>query len=164
MLAVTTPFIFTGGMIAVEDVDAVVVEEEPLMRTAGGMYPVLVKGIAHELNNPINYIAGNVAPLRRYCDFLSLAATELTLRGLPNGAELYLAPARLHRSEGCWEAAVGALADNGLAITSQDRDSGAVSGRRGAIDVVGNVRSQSDGSVRVEFTARGPRRAAPDPR
>src|ERR1044071_9169639 len=27
---------------------------------------VLVKGIAHELNNPINYIAGNMAPLQRY--------------------------------------------------------------------------------------------------
>ena len=39
---------------------------------------VLVKGIAHELNNPINYIAGNIAPLRRYCDFLTLAATELS--------------------------------------------------------------------------------------
>ena len=39
---------------------------------------VLVKGIAHELNNPINYIAGNIAPLRRYCEFLSLAATELS--------------------------------------------------------------------------------------
>jgi signal transduction histidine kinase len=38
---------------------------------------VLVKGIAHELNNPINYIAGNIAPLRRYCDFLTRAATEL---------------------------------------------------------------------------------------
>ena len=39
---------------------------------------VLVKGIAHELNNPINYIAGNIAPLRRYCDFLTRAATALT--------------------------------------------------------------------------------------
>src|SRR6185503_245822 len=38
---------------------------------------VLVKGIAHELNNPINYIAGNIAPLRRYCDFLTRAATAL---------------------------------------------------------------------------------------
>jgi signal transduction histidine kinase len=39
---------------------------------------VLVKGIAHELNNPINYIAGNIAPLRRYCEFLTAAATELS--------------------------------------------------------------------------------------
>ena len=38
---------------------------------------VLVKGIAHELNNPINYIAGNMAPLRRYCEFLTRAATQL---------------------------------------------------------------------------------------
>jgi signal transduction histidine kinase len=38
----------------------------------------LVKGIAHELNNPINYIAGNVAPLQRYCEFLTRVATELS--------------------------------------------------------------------------------------
>jgi signal transduction histidine kinase len=38
---------------------------------------VLVKGIAHELNNPINYIAGNIAPLRRYCEFLTRAAEGL---------------------------------------------------------------------------------------
>jgi signal transduction histidine kinase len=37
----------------------------------------LVKGIAHELNNPINYIAGNVGPLKRYCEFLTRIATEL---------------------------------------------------------------------------------------
>jgi two-component system, NtrC family, sensor kinase len=38
----------------------------------------LVKGIAHELNNPINYIAGNMAPLRRYCEFVTRVATELS--------------------------------------------------------------------------------------
>jgi signal transduction histidine kinase len=38
----------------------------------------LVKGIAHELNNPINYIAGNMAPLRRYCEFLTRVATDLS--------------------------------------------------------------------------------------
>jgi signal transduction histidine kinase len=37
----------------------------------------LVKGIAHELNNPINYIAGNIAPLQRYCEFLSRVASDL---------------------------------------------------------------------------------------
>ena len=64
----------------------------------------------------------------------------------------YAAPASFDRS---WEAVTGALADNGLAITSQNRDAGVVAGRRGGIDVIANVRSQSDGSVRVEFTARG---------
>jgi signal transduction histidine kinase len=38
---------------------------------------VLVKGIAHELNNPINYVAGNIAPLRRYAAFLTRVALEL---------------------------------------------------------------------------------------
>ena len=87
---------------------------------------------------------------------LTLAAMALVAVGLPACYTYptpygYATPASFDRS---WEAAVGALADNGLAITSQDRDSGAVSGRRGAIDVVANVRSQSGGSVRVEFTAR----------
>lgn len=38
---------------------------------------VLVKGIAHELNNPITYIAGNVPHLRRYAEFLTRVALEL---------------------------------------------------------------------------------------
>jgi two-component system NtrC family sensor kinase len=38
---------------------------------------VLVQGIAHELNNPIGYIAGNVPPLQRYAKFLTDAATAL---------------------------------------------------------------------------------------
>jgi two-component system NtrC family sensor kinase len=37
----------------------------------------LVKGIAHELNNPINYIAGNIPPLERYVRFVTEAATQL---------------------------------------------------------------------------------------
>ena len=88
---------------------------------------------------------------------LTLAATALVAAGLPACYYYptpygYAAPASFDRS---WDAAVGALADNGLSITSQDRDMGTVSGRRGAIDVIANVRSQPDGSVRVEFTARG---------
>jgi signal transduction histidine kinase len=47
---------------------------------------VLVKGIAHELNNPINYIAGNVAPLQRYCEFLTRAAIALS-DGRPRSPE-----------------------------------------------------------------------------
>ena len=94
---------------------------------------------------------------------LTLAAMAIVAVGLPACYTYptpygYATPASFDRS---WEAAVGALADNGLAITSQDRDSGAVSGRGGAIDVVANVRSQSDGSVRVEFTARGDIRQDP---
>ncbi len=39
---------------------------------------MLVQGIAHELNNPIGYIAGNVPPLQRYVRFLNETATTLS--------------------------------------------------------------------------------------
>ena len=38
----------------------------------------LVRGIAHELANPIGYIAGNMAPLQRYSAFLARVAGELS--------------------------------------------------------------------------------------
>ena len=54
-----------------------------------------------------------------------------------------------------WAAAVGALGDQGVRITSEDRSAGIVRGTRDGIDVVGNVRTQADGSVRVEFNTSG---------
>jgi hypothetical protein len=54
-----------------------------------------------------------------------------------------------------WAAAVGALGDQGVRITSEDRSTGVVRGTRDGIDVVGNVRTQADGSVRVEFSTSG---------
>ncbi len=42
-----------------------------------------------------------------------------------------------------------------MRITSQDRGAGQVRGTRDGIDVVGNVRTQADGSVRVEFNTSG---------
>jgi hypothetical protein len=54
-----------------------------------------------------------------------------------------------------WSAAVGALDDQGVRITGQDRGAGQVRGTRDGIDVVANVRTQADGSVRVEFNTAG---------
>ena len=61
-------------------------------------------------------------------------------------------PASFDRS---WSAAVGAFQDQGVQITSQDRGAGQVRGTRDGIDVVANVRTQADGSVRVEFRTVG---------
>jgi hypothetical protein len=54
-----------------------------------------------------------------------------------------------------WHAAAGALEDQGVQITTEDRSTGTIRGRRGGIDVSAGVRTQADGSVRVEFNTTG---------
>jgi hypothetical protein len=66
-------------------------------------------------------------------------------------------PASFDRS---WDAAVGALRDQGLDVIASDRSSGVATGRRGQVDVTARVRAQPDGSVRVEFNTPGA--GAPD--
>lgn len=63
----------------------------------------------------------------------------------------YAIPASFDQS---WDAAGAALIDNGFSITQRDRASGTQVGQRGNTEVVATVRSQPDGSVRVEFSAR----------
>jgi hypothetical protein len=54
-----------------------------------------------------------------------------------------------------WSAAVNALQDQGVRITSEDRSAGIVRGTRDGIEVTGSVRTQADGSVRVQFNTSG---------
>jgi len=56
-----------------------------------------------------------------------------------------------------WSAALGAAQDEGVRITAEDRTNGVIRGSRGEQEVTINVRTQADGNVRVEFTARGPK-------
>jgi hypothetical protein len=60
-----------------------------------------------------------------------------------------------------WNAAVGAAQDEGVRITSEDRARGVITGIRGEQNVTVNVWTQADGSVRVEFSARGPKGSDP---
>ena len=60
-----------------------------------------------------------------------------------------------------WNAALGAAQDEGVRITSEDRSNGVIRGFRDEQEVTINIRSQADGSVRVEMSARGPRGADP---
>ncbi len=68
------------------------------------------------------------------------------------------APNAFERS---WSAAVGALEDEGVRIVTLDRDAGKASGIRGDISVTAAVRTQADGSVRVEFNTSGNTAADP---
>ena len=60
-----------------------------------------------------------------------------------------------------WSAALNAAQDEGVRITAEDRANGAISGTRGEQAITIFVRSQSDGSVRLEFSVRGPKDADP---
>src|SRR5262245_54062110 len=62
-------------------------------------------------------------------------------------------PASFDRS---WNAALGAMDDVGVQITSADRTTGLIQGIKDSFAVTSSVRMQADGSVRVEFNATGP--------
>ncbi|MFZ0241965.1 MAG: hypothetical protein WAL90_09995 [Desulfobacterales bacterium] len=54
-----------------------------------------------------------------------------------------------------WAAATGAFQDQGVRMTAEDRSTGIVRGTRDGITVTASVRTQADGSVRVEFNTAG---------
>jgi hypothetical protein len=65
----------------------------------------------------------------------------------------YPAPASYGPStfDRAFDAALGALGDQGLRITVQDRASGRIVGASGNASVTASVRPQADGTTRVEF-------------
>ena len=64
------------------------------------------------------------------------------------------APASFDRS---FSAAAGAMRDQGLSISVEDRSSGTIVGKVESGTVTASVRQQADGSVRVQFDASGVR-------
>ena len=54
-----------------------------------------------------------------------------------------------------WNAASGAMYDQGVQVTREDRSSGIIEGTRGSQRVSSRVITQSDGRVRVEFNVGG---------
>ena len=60
-----------------------------------------------------------------------------------------------------WSAAVGGAQDAGVQVTSADAATGLIRGTRDGIDVTVVVARQADGSVRVQFDAKGPTQRDP---
>src|SRR5262249_16492658 len=54
-----------------------------------------------------------------------------------------------------WNAAMGAMPDQGVQIGGSDGGTGTITGRRGGINVNTRVMTQADGKVRVEFNTGG---------
>ena len=67
-------------------------------------------------------------------------------------------PAKFDRS---WNAALGAVQDAGVQITSADPSTGVIRGTKDGIDVSTIVARQADGSVRVQFDTTGPTQRDP---
>lgn len=86
------------------------------------------------------------------CLLASLALGACTTYQVAPGTYSTTAPTSFDRS---WSAVVGAFGDQGVTVTRQDRSAGVVQGNRDDINVSANVRTQADGSVRVEFNTSG---------
>jgi hypothetical protein len=57
------------------------------------------------------------------------------------------------RFERSWAAASGAMYDQGLTITSQDRGAGTIRGERGGVVITATVQTMADGSIQVKFNS-----------
>ena len=60
-----------------------------------------------------------------------------------------------------WNAALGGAQDAGVQVTSAEPSTGLIRGTRDGIDVTVVVARQADGSVRVQFDAKGPTQRDP---
>jgi hypothetical protein len=86
------------------------------------------------------------------CVLVAVLVAGCTYYEVAPGVYATSSPTSFDRS---WSATVGAFEDQGVRITAQDRGTGQVRGTRDGIDVLANVRTQADGSVRVEFNTSG---------
>jgi hypothetical protein len=84
--------------------------------------------------------------------FIVLALSGCTYYVPPPGTVVPGAPASFDRS---FSAASGAMRDQGLSISVEDRSSGTIVGKIESGTVTATVRQQADGSVRVQFDASG---------
>jgi hypothetical protein len=92
------------------------------------------------------------------------AALAATLLALPLAGCVVYEPAPYQQPSSfdrSWNAALGALQDQGVTVRAQDRANGVITGARGAVNVTANVRTQADGRVRVEFSTTGGAAAEP---
>jgi hypothetical protein len=68
----------------------------------------------------------------------------------------YSQPTMQQRFDRSWSAASGAMVDEGVSVTSEDRGAGVIRGTRGSVAVVASVRTLADGRIEVKFDATAP--------
>ena len=63
-------------------------------------------------------------------------------------------PTLQQRYDRSWDAAAGAISDQGFSITSQDRGSGVIRGERGGTVVTATIETLADGRIQVKFDSK----------
>jgi hypothetical protein len=90
---------------------------------------------------------------------LATALAGLFLGGCVVYEPVPVTPSNFDRA---WNAALGGTQDAGVRVTSADQSSGLIRGSKDGIDVSVVVARQADGSVRVQFDAKGATQRDPE--
>lgn len=70
-------------------------------------------------------------------------------------------PTLQQRFDRSWVAATGAMSDQGLTVSSQDRGAGVIRGERGSITITATLQTLADGRIQVTFGSKGPESTDP---
>src|SRR6188472_3023384 len=65
------------------------------------------------------------------------------------------------RFERSWAAATGAMSDQNLTITSQDRGAGVIRGERDGVTITATLQTLADGRIQVKFNSQETNRSDP---
>jgi hypothetical protein len=98
---------------------------------------------------------------RKAC-LLAVVAVTLPLAGCVVYEPVPVVQTVQQRFDRSWDAAVGAMSEQGLTITTHDRNAGVIRGERGGITVTAGVQTLPDGRIQVRFDQTGATSTDPD--
>ncbi|HUH92101.1 MAG TPA: hypothetical protein VL742_03005 [Casimicrobiaceae bacterium] len=101
--------------------------------------------------------------MKRKLRWLTMTATALALAACVVYEPMVVPGSTVQqRYDRAWSAALGAMYDQGVSVSVQDRGAGVIRGERGGMTITGTLQAMPDGSVQVKFTSSGPKSADPD--
>ena len=98
---------------------------------------------------------------RALCVIFCLIMASVPLAGCVVYQPVAVAPGGPSNFDHAWNAALGGAQDAGVQVSSSDPATGLIRGTKDGIDVTVFVARQADGSVRVQFDAKGPTQRDP---
>lgn len=99
--------------------------------------------------------------MRAFCVAAALVLGSVSLVGCVAYEPVPVYPSAAAKYDRAWNAALGGAQDAGVRVVSSDYGTGLIRGAKDGIDVTVVVARQGDGSVRVQFDAKGPTQRDP---